>query len=78
MRLKHQRDEGSSGRQKKARISFEHLDMDKDIYLQVELEVYLCSHHYIKNTGNKPERVTDRAHVSGFCLAAVMTYMYMF
>ena len=31
MRLKHQRDEGSSGRQKKARISFEHLDMDKDI-----------------------------------------------
>ena len=53
MRLKHQRDEGSSGRQKKARISFEHLDMDKDIYLQVELEVYLCSHHYVKNTGNK-------------------------
>ena len=31
MRLKHQSDEGSSGRQKKARISFEHLDMDKDI-----------------------------------------------
>ena len=39
MRLKHQSDEGSSGRQKKVRISFEHLDMDKDIYLQVELEV---------------------------------------
>ena len=53
MRLKHQRDEGSSGRQKKARISFEHLDMDKDIYLQVELEVYLCSHHYIKKTSNR-------------------------
>ena len=52
--------------------------MDKDIYLQVELEVYLCSHDYIKNTGNKPERVTDRAHASSFCLAAVMTYtMYV-
>ena len=76
MRLKHQRDEGGSGRQKKASISFEHLDMDKDIYLQVELEVYLCSHHYIKKTGNKPERVTDRAHASSFCLAAVMTYMF--
>ena len=62
MRLKHQSDEGSSGRQKKARISFEHLDMNKDIYLQVELEVYLCSHHYIKKTVNKPEQVADRAH----------------
>ena len=30
MRLKHQRDEGSSGRQTTARISFEHFDMDKD------------------------------------------------
>ena len=76
MRLKHQRDGGSSGRQKRARISFERLDMDKDIYLQVELEVYLCSHHYIKKTGNTPERVTDRAHASSFCLAAVMTYMF--
>ena len=77
MRLKHQRDEGSSGRQKKARISFEHLFMDKDIYLQVELEVYLCSHHYIKKMGTKPERVSDslRAHASSFCLAAVMTYI---
>ena len=31
MKLKHQSDEGSSGGQKKARIRFEHLDMDKDI-----------------------------------------------
>ena len=61
MRLKHQSDEGSSGRQKRTRISFEHLDMDKDIYLQVELDVYLCSHHYIKKTGNKPKRVTEHS-----------------
>ena len=52
--------------------------MDKDIYLQVELEVYLSVQPPLhQKTGNKPERVTVRAHASSFCLAAVMRYIYV-
>ena len=70
-------DEGSSGRQKKVKISFENLDMEKDLstWKKEELEVYL-SHHHIKKTGNKPElirRVTD--HVQA---AAVNSSDYMY
>ena len=61
-------DEGSSGRQKKVKISFENLDMEKDLstWKKEELEVYL-SHHHIKKTGNKPElirRVTDHVQAA--------------
>lgn len=55
-RARAQNDEGSW--QKKARISFEHLDMEKDLskWKKEELQVYLC-HHHIKKTGNKPELI---------------------
>ena len=53
---KHARPEGDggscgSGRQKKARVSYEHLDMEKDLssWKKEELEVYL-SHHHIRKT----------------------------
>ena len=65
---KHARPEGDgescgSGRQKKARVSYEHLDVKKDLssWKKEELEIYLSQHHITK-TGNKPEllrRVID-------------------
>ena len=55
-------------RQKKERISFEHLKMEKDLstWKKEELEVYL-SHYHMKKTGNKPElfrRVKDHMQVA--------------
>ena len=52
---KHARPEGDrgscgSGRQKKARVSYEHLDVKKDLssWKKEELEVYLSHHHIAK------------------------------
>lgn len=54
-----------SGRQKKAKVSYELLDMEKDLssWKKEELEVYL-SHHHIRKTGYKPELLRrNRPHV---------------
>ena len=48
--------DGPTSRQKKARITYEQLDLEKDLsqWKKQELEAYL-SHHKIAKTGNKPE-----------------------
>ena len=50
--------EGSIGTKKKARVSFEELDLAKDLlsWKKPELEAYL-SHYNIKKSGNKPELI---------------------
>ena len=63
------REEGSSCvRQKKLRITFEELDLEKVLskWKKYELEVYL-SHHHLKKTGKKPElvcRVKEHIHAA--------------
>ena len=58
--------DGPTSRQKKARITYEQLDLEKDLsqWKKQELEAYL-SHHKIAKTGNKPEllmRFRTHAH----------------
>ena len=49
---------GPTSGQKKARITYEQLDLGKNVsqWKKRELEAYLC-HHRIAKTGNKPELV---------------------
>ena len=66
-RRRHQGEEGSNcGRQKKLRVTFNELDLEKgqSKWKKYELEVYL-SHHHLKKTGNMPElvsRVKEHMH----------------
>eukprot|EP00731_Ephydatia_muelleri_P029490 Em0021g13a len=58
-RGRHQEEGSSSASQKKSRIAYEEIDMEKELthWKKYELEVYL-SHHHLKKTGNKPELVS--------------------
>eukprot|EP00731_Ephydatia_muelleri_P037004 Em0374g7a len=63
---RHQEEGSSSASQKKPRIAYEEIDMEKELtqWKKYELEVYL-SHHHLKKTGNKPElvsRVKEHMH----------------
>ena len=51
-----QEDGGPASRQKKARVTYEELDFEKNLskWKKPELEAYL-SHHKIAKSGNKPE-----------------------
>ena len=51
MRLKHRRDEGSSGRQKKARISFEHLH-----WIWIRISISKWNWRYISAATNTSKR----------------------
>eukprot|EP00731_Ephydatia_muelleri_P001509 Em0001g1509a len=58
-RGRHQEEGSTSASQKKPRIAYEEIDMEKELtqWKKYELEVYL-SHHHLKKTGNKPELVS--------------------
>ena len=53
----------SGGGKKKHRVSFDELDVSKDL-LKVELP---CVHHHIKKTGNKPELIKHIGTYASLC-----------